>query len=392
MTMLFEQSEFNRRHAAVREPMRDEGLDAMLAYSNAKVRGCVRYLSNYYTRWAGAQSQPDGSYQWFGSCVVLFPADGESVLLTDQPWDVERAREVSVFDDTRYASNFGAELGPQIAEAGYRRVGIDNWFLFPAMHYLALKEAAPDCEFVPSMAIENVYKIKSPAEIELIRKAERAAIAGIEGGFAAVGVGVREYDFAVACENAMREYGELEGSANNVIGGGPSTATGSCFPTQGSSYVMKSGDWALFDITPAYEDYAGDISRMIVAGSLDDLDSELKRMYDTTLRMNEEVIEAIKPGVTPLELNNLATEIADKAGFGSNKIGLLGHSLGIDIHDPPDYYYDNNPIEENMTITVEPCLLMAGVAGTRIEDTVLVTAGGCEVLSEECPKQLTATG
>ena len=60
-------------------------------------------------------------------------------------------------------------------------------------------EAAPDCEFVPSMAIENIYKIKSPAEIELIRKAERAAIAGIEGGFAAVGVGVREYDFAVAC-------------------------------------------------------------------------------------------------------------------------------------------------------------------------------------------------
>src|SRR5215213_7229203 len=125
MTTLFEQSEYDRRHAAIRDRMREEGLDAMLAYSNAKVRGCVRYLSGYYTRWAGAQSQPDGSYQWFGSCVVLFPADGEPVLITDQPWDVERAREVSVFPDTRYASNFGTELGPQIAAAGYRRVGID---------------------------------------------------------------------------------------------------------------------------------------------------------------------------------------------------------------------------------------------------------------------------
>ena len=76
--MLFEQSEFDRRHAAVRERMREEGLDAMLAYSNTKVRGCVRYLSNYYTRSAGAQSQPDGSYQWFGSCVVLFPGDEPS--------------------------------------------------------------------------------------------------------------------------------------------------------------------------------------------------------------------------------------------------------------------------------------------------------------------------
>jgi Xaa-Pro aminopeptidase len=190
----------------------------------------------------------------------------------------------------------------------------------------------------------------------------------------------------------MRVHGELEGAANNVIGGGPSTATGTCFPTQSDSYRMKSGDWALFDITPSYEDYAGDISRMIVAGRLNDLAPELRRMYDTTLRMNESVIEAIKPGVTPLQLNKLASEIADEAGFGDNKIGLLGHSLGIDIHDPPDYYYDDNPLEENMTITVEPCLLMPGVAGARVEDAVLVTADGCEVLSEACSKELTATG
>jgi Xaa-Pro aminopeptidase len=190
----------------------------------------------------------------------------------------------------------------------------------------------------------------------------------------------------------MRLHGELEGSANNVICGGPNTATGSSFPTQTSSYVMESGDWAMFDITPAYEDYAGDISRMVVAGSLSDLDPKLKRMYDTTLAMNEAVIDAIRPGITPLQMNKISAEVAEKGGFANERIELLGHSLGIDIHDPPDYYYDDNPLEENMTITVEPCLLMEGVAGTRIEDTVLVTADGCEVLSADSPKELTATG
>jgi Xaa-Pro aminopeptidase len=155
---------------------------------------------------------------------------------------------------------------------------------------------------------------------------------------------------------------------------------------------MKSGDLALFDLTPSYDDYAGDISRTVVAGSLDDLDSRLKSIYETALRTNESVIEAIRPGVTPLELTRLAIEIAEGAGHLDYRSGLLGHSMGIDIHDPPDYYYDPNPLQENMTITVEPFLGIPGLGGVRIEDTVLITSDGCEVLSESCSKALRATG
>jgi Xaa-Pro aminopeptidase len=372
--------------------MQAEGLDALIAYSNAKARGCVRYLSNYFVRFVGAQSQPDGSYHMFGSCALLFPRDGEAVLLTDQPWDESRAKQVSIVPETRYAGNFGVQFGRLIKERGYRSVGIDNWYLYPAMHYLPLIESAPNAKFRPTQLIEHVYKVKSAEEISFIRKAEEAAVKAIEAGFNAVGVGVREYDFALAAEHAMRQYGDLELSGNSIISGGPNTATGSSAPTQLDSYVMKSGDWALFDICPSYNGYAGDISRMIVAGDMDDLDSSLLDMYNTTLRMNEEVIEAIRPGVTPLALNQLAQRIADDAGFGKNKIGLLGHSLGQDIHDPPDYYFDAEPLEENMCITVEPCLLKPGVAGTRVEDVVLVTANGCEVLTAKAPKELRATG
>jgi Xaa-Pro aminopeptidase len=390
--MSFEPRELEDRQRRIRERMEGDGFDALIAYSSAKVRGCVRYLSSYYTRWTGAQSMEGGGYHQFGSCALLFPLEGDPILLTDQPWDVDRARLVSVIEDVRYGSNFGDVFGPEVAERGLERVGIDNWFIFPAHHYLRLVEHAPTAQFEPTALIEDTYKVKTPAEIELIRKAQAVAVKGVEAGTDAVGVGVREYDFAVAAENAMRLHGELEGSANCLIGGGPNTATGTCFPTQDDSYVMKSGDLALFDLTPSYDDYAGDISRTVVAGSLDDLDSRLKGIYQTALRTIESVIEAIRPGVTPLELTNMAIEIADEAGHGEYRSGLLGHGMGIDIHDPPDYYYDPTPLVENMTITVEPFLGIPGLGGVRIEDTVLVTADGCEVLSADCPRELRATG
>jgi Xaa-Pro aminopeptidase len=391
MTTTFDRADFERRHDKVRRRMEEEGFDALIAYSNAKVRAPVRYLGNYFTRWVGHQNQPDGSYQMFGSCACLFPLDGEPVLVTDQPWDEERAKLVSLFDDTHYAENFGVEFGRLIAERGYRSIGIENWFVYPAMHYLPLKELAPDADIQPTMMLAHTYKVKEPKEIEMHRQAEQAAMKAVEAGFGAVDVGASEYDFALAAEHALRVHGELELAGGSIISGGRNTATGSSLPSRNDAYTMKAGDWALFDICPGYEGYAGDISRMIVAGRVDDLDPKLRDMYETTKRMNEEVIKAIKPGVIPKELNDLAQELADNDGFGENKIGLLGHSVGIDIHDPPDYYWDRDPLQENVIITVEPCLLMPGVAGTRVEDVVLVTADGNEVLTADFPKELRGT-
>jgi Xaa-Pro aminopeptidase len=388
---VFTDEEFADRHRRLRERMANEGLDAIVGYSNPKAKGVVRWLSNYYVRFTGMQSKRDGSYFQFGSCAVLFPRDGEPTLLTDQTWDVARAEEISVFADTRHAFNFGTEFAAAIDAAGYGKVGIDNWFLFPAMHYLPLVEGAPKASFEPTHVVEETYKVKSPKEIELTRKAEEVAVKAVAAGFAAVDVGVREYDFALAAENEMRKHGELETAGSSIIMGGPKTATGSGLPMQEGSYVMKSGDWALFDCCPSYCGYAADICRMVVAGKLSDLDPRLKKMYDVTLRMNEEVIDRVKAGARPGDLNAFATEIAEREGFGEQKIELLGHGLGPDMHDPPDYYYDDTPLEENMTITIEPCLLEPGVGGVRVEDVVLVTADGCEVLTEAAPKQLHGT-
>jgi Xaa-Pro aminopeptidase len=144
----------------------------------------------------------------------------------------------------------------------------------------------------------------------------------------------------------------------------------------------------MFDLTPAHRGYAGDICRMRVAGRAGDLDPRLRRLYDATLRINETLISAIRPGVIPADLDRQAAEIADDAGFGDNKLGLTGHGLGLDMHEAPDYYYDRRPLEPGMVFSVEPCLAIPDVGGARIEDIVLVAEGGCEVLSEAAPKDL----
>ena len=384
---------FRARHEKVRARMREEGFDALIAYSNAKARGCVRYLGDYFVRAVGAQTRPDGSYYSFGNCAVLFPLEGDPVLVTDQPWDIGRAQELSVIDGTYYQADIGADFAGRIADAGYERVGIDNWFIFPAMHFLPLLALTGRTSFVPTMLIEDTYRVKGADEIAMIRAAETIGVHAVMAGCESVHVGAAEHEFAMVAESVMREEGDLELAASSIVaGGGVNTSKASGLPTHGSSYVMKSGDWAMFDICPSYQGYAGDICRMVVAGSMSDLDPDLKKLYDATLAMNEAVIAMIRPGVTPLEMNQVAYEVADAHGVAKYKIPLLGHSLGLDIHDPPDYYYDGSPLEESMTITVEPCLLVPGVAGTRVEDVVLVTADGCEVLSAAAPKELRATG
>lgn len=373
--------------------MTADGLDAIVAYSNAKVQGCVQYLANYAVRFVAANTLPDGSYTMAGSCAALFPRDGDdTVLLADQRWDELRAREVSALAETRFSGELGAELGRLIAERGYRTVGIDNWFVFPAHHYLALREHAPDVDFVPTFAIEHTYKVKSPAELALIRRAENVGVQALEAAFEAVHVGATDHEIALAADYAMRTHGDLELAGGMVAAAGPNTAIASGLPSAEDSYVLERGDWIMLDICPRYQGYAGDICRMFVAGDLDDVDPFRQRLYAATVAIVEEVVRAVGPGVVPRELNELAQSVADDLGVGGYKTTTLGHGVGIDLHDIPDFRWDPWPLEPGTCITIEPCLIVPGKTGTRVEELVAVTDSGCEVLSAASPTELRGSG
>jgi Xaa-Pro aminopeptidase len=379
--------EYRARTDAVRRAADEEGFDAIIAYSTTKVVANVRYLTSYFTRFTGHQHTRENGYYMFGSCAALVPVEGEPLLRTDALWDVVRAGEMSKYPDVAGSIALGADLGREIAARGLRRVGIDNWYLFPARHYLALREAAPDVELVPTLAISRVRGVKSPAELERIRRAEQIADAAAIAGMEAVAPGVTEYEVGLAAEETLRRLGDLETAGGCIISAGPNSASGSSLPTR--EKVIERGEWVLFDVLPRFDGYAGDIARMRVAGDPGDVSDELRHLHAATVLMNEEVIKTVRAGVTCEQLNDVALEVARQEGVADYKIELVGHALGLDIHDVPDYYYDDTPLRVGEVITIEPCLLKPGVAGTRIEDVVAVTEDGCEVLTN-APKGLFA--
>lgn len=376
----FTPEEYEQRYRQTREAMESEGLDALIAYSTAKVQANVRYLTRYFTRFTGMQSNPDGSYHMFGACACLFPLNGEPVVRTDQPWDVARAKEESLFPDTEFTSSFGEEFGPIIRDRGYRRVGVDNWYLFPAREYLALQKQVPDVEIVPTHLMSEVRRIKSPAELQLMRCAAQVGDEAVKAALDAVEIGKTEHEVDLVVEYKMREGGEMDLGGSSISGCGPNTASGTQAPTK--TKTIEAGQWVMFDVCPRFEGYCGDISRMRLAGDPKDLDPRLRKIYEVSVLISQEVIKRIKPGVTGRELNELAQRIADDEGVGEYKSGLLGHGLGLDIHDIPDYWYDGSPWRAGEVITVEPALFIPGIGGTRIEDTVIVTDEGCEVLNQ----------
>ncbi len=379
--------EFAGRTDAVRSAAEAEEFDGVIAYSTAKITANVRYLTSYYTRFAGHQQTRDHGYYMFGSCAALVPVEGDPLLRTDALWDVVRASEMSKYDDVAGSTALGADLGEAIARLGLKRVAIDNWYLFPAHDYLALREAAPETEFVPSLMLSHVRAVKSPAELERIRRAEKIADAAAIAGMDAVAPGVTEYEAGLAAEETLRRLGDFETAGGAIISGGANSASGSSLPTR--EKVIERGEWVLFDVLPRFDGYCGDIARMRMAGDPGDLTDELRHLHATTVLMNEEVIKTVREGVTCEELNKVALDVATAEGCGDYKIELVGHGVGLDIHDVPDYYYDDHPLRAGEVITIEPCLLKPGVAGTRIEDVVAVEKDGCEVLTA-APKGLFA--
>lgn len=371
--------EYRDRTERVRRAAEAAGLDAIIAYSTAKLTANVRYLTSYYTRFTGHQHTREHGYYMFGATAALVPVDGEPMLLTDALWDVVRATEMSKYEDAVASTELGADLGRAIARRRLRRVGIDNWFLFPAPDYLGLRAQAPDAEIVPTWAISEVRAVKSPAELERHRRAEMIADAAAIAGMEAVVPGVSEYEAGLAAEETLRRLGDLETAGGCIISAGVNSATGSSLPTRDKT--IERGEWVLFDVLPKYDGYAGDIARMRFAGDPEDLSDELRHLHATTVLMNREVTKAVRPGVTPAQLNGIALDVARDAGVADLKIELVGHGVGLDIHDMPDYYYDDRGLQAGEVFTIEPCLLRPGLAGTRIEDVVVVTEGGCEVLT-----------
>ncbi len=230
--------------------------------------------------------------------------------------------------------------------------------------------------------IQSLRAEKSQQELVIMREAARIADHAIEIGAGMINEGKTEMEVLAALEYQLKKEGITKMSFETMVLTGTNAASPHGIP--GNTKIQK-GDLILFDLGVVVDGYCSDISRTLAFGEVSE---KKKEIYNTVLKAQVAACEAIKPGMTCAELDQIARGIITDAGYGQYFTHRLGHGLGISIHEFP-YLTSNSDtvITPGMTFTIEPGIYVPEVAGVRIEDDIFVTNTGAEILTKY-PKEL----
>jgi Xaa-Pro aminopeptidase len=237
---------------------------------------------------------------------------------------------------------------------------------------------------VPGVAIEDrtqvlpsMRAIKSAAELALIRRAVAATAAGYEAALRFIRPGVTESEIADTLTAGFRT---LRGTPafEPIVGSG---FNGTVLHYVDNDQVVKDGDLIVIDYAAAYGGYASDVTRTLPASGT--FTPSQRRLYETVLRANLATLDAARPGATLADLQNAARGVIAKAGYEDQFIHGVSHHLGAEVHDvTPD-----GPLAPGMVLTVEPGIYLPDEGlGIRIEDDILITESGCEILTAAIPR------
>lgn len=240
----------------------------------------------------------------------------------------------------------------------------------------AIQERYEQLKFVNIDEKINALRIsKDETELEKLRKAAQLADYAIQVGCDAIAEGVTEMEILNTIESAIKAKGYAMSFDTMVLAG---EKAASPHGTPGNRKVKK-GDLILFDLGVIYEGYCSDITRTVAFGQPNDEQIEI---YNAVRRSNEAAIDAVKPGVRAMDLDKIARDVITDAGYGQYFTHRLGHGLGISVHEFPSINGANEfVLNEGTVFTIEPGIYKTDVAGVRIEDDVVVTKDGVEILT-----------
>ena len=241
----------------------------------------------------------------------------------------------------------------------------------------------PGAELVPTRGlVQEFRRRKSAEEVAHIREAQRIADAAFAEVRPMIKAGTRELDIALELELAMRRAG-AQSAFEIIVASG---LNGARPHGVASERVIGDGELVTVDLGARVGGYHSDMTRTVAVG---DPPGELRRMYRAVLEAEEAAISAVRPGMRAADLDTLARDILVGHGLGEAFAHSLGHGVGLEVHEAPGLRGNSEDVlEAGMVITIEPGAYVAGLGGVRIEDLVLVTDGGYEVLSQSVRERL----
>ena len=257
------------------------------------------------------------------------------------------------------------------------RVGFDDGDLTVKQHAELAELAGDEVELVASGGIvEALRAVKDAAEIDAIRAAAQLADDALEEILAAGLVGRTERDVALQLEVAMRRRGAQAASFAPIVAAGEHGARPHAEPRD---VAIGAGTLVVIDWGAHLDGYASDCTRTFATGELDPRD---RAIYDLVALAQGEALAAVRPGPTGRELDAVARTIIDEAGHGEHFGHGLGHGVGLEVHEGPRLSkLGEDALVAGNVVTVEPGVYVPGAVGVRIEDLVVVTEDGHEVLS-----------
>lgn len=243
------------------------------------------------------------------------------------------------------------------------------------------KQKLKDFEINPaidaSKYICDLRKIKSDFEIKKIKKAQEITDNAFTHILSSIKVGKTEKELALELEFYMRLHGARSSSFDIIFVAGKNSSLPHGCP---SDYKLQNSDLITIDFGADFEGYKSDMTRTVALGSVSD---EQKQVYETVLLAQRAALKEIKAGECCSKIDSIARNVISDRGYGQYFGHALGHSVGIDIHESPNFSPKCDEIlKPGMVLTVEPGIYLPGKFGVRIEDMVVITEFGAENITK----------
>ena len=349
----------NKRVQAFLDKMQEKELDGIII-NNLKN---VYYLTGFW-----------------GSNGTVFISRDRQVLVTDARYIIAAKQEVTGFEIFAERDEL-ATIAKIAKDMGLSRIGFED--KISVSYYHRMQGAFEGLELIPqTQFVEALRMIKDETEIETIRKACSISDQAFHDALEFIKPGKTEIEIANFLDFRMRELGAAGLSFDTILASGINSSKPHAHPMH---KPVELGEAITMDFGCLYEHYVSDMTRTIYLGHVSDEQAEI---YNTVLKANQALIDQARDGLGFRDFDKIPRDIIVEAGYGEYFTHGIGHGIGLDIHEEPYFSQTSTEvIKSGMVLTDEPGIYIEGKYGVRIEDDILITDTGCELLTL-APKEL----
>ena len=317
------------------------------------------------------------------SWAIVSASSSRVTLLSDSRFDEEIARFAPQTKKVIRKStvSLAQALNDELSNKS-RNVAIQDAYVTLSQRR-TLEDKVKGVTFVPvDDGLLNQRAVKDKTEVAEIRKAVAIQQQALKNTLAYVKPGMSELQVAAFLEYQMMDLGAEAPGFQSIVGAGANSSLPHYRPAQAK---VKNNHIILFDWGARYEGYCSDMTRVVALGKMP---KKIQEIYKIVLEAQLAAIDVIKPGALCRDVDKAARDVIRKAGYDKRFQHGLGHGIGLNIHESPRFGPNSEgELVEGHVVTVEPGIYLPGIGGVRLEDDILVTKKGHEVLCD-LPKDI----